>query len=115
MASYRLVVLSNATADREDEYNDWYTNQHIGDALAVPGFVAAQRFKVHSKITNPEIKTTHKYMTIYEIETDKLDKTLSELQRRHGAAEMPISDAIDIAGVSTSWYEVMTPRIVKKA
>lgn len=115
MSKYCLVVFSNATAGREDEYNDWYTNQHIPDTFKVPGFVAAQRFKVHSdNDADAKNETGHKYLTLYEIDTDQRDKTLSELQRRRGTPEMPVSDAIDSAGVSSTWYEAVTPRIVRE-
>src|SRR3546814_16369245 len=37
------IVLTNATPGDDEQFNDWYTNTHIPDVLAVPGFVAAQR------------------------------------------------------------------------
>ena len=41
-----LVVLSGPVApEREDTYNDWYTNVHLPDVLAVPGYVRAARYK----------------------------------------------------------------------
>lgn len=39
-----LVVLTNAVAGREDEFDDWYTNIHLRDALRFRGSIAAQRF-----------------------------------------------------------------------
>ncbi|MEQ9574230.1 MAG: hypothetical protein RLN77_01490, partial [Rhodospirillales bacterium] len=29
MAKYKLIVLINAIEGREDEFNDWFTNQHM--------------------------------------------------------------------------------------
>ncbi len=47
MAKYTFVVLSNPTTPaQEAEYNEWYNKIHIADVLNVPGFVAAQRFKL---------------------------------------------------------------------
>ena len=47
MAKYTFVVLSNPTTPgQEAEYNEWYDKIHIPDVLNVPGFVAAQRFKI---------------------------------------------------------------------
>ena len=47
MAKYTFVVLSNSTTPAEEaEYNEWYNKIHIPDVLNVPGFVAAQRFKL---------------------------------------------------------------------
>ena len=42
-----MVVQTGCEPGREDEYNDWYSNTHIPEVLAVPGFVGARRFKVH--------------------------------------------------------------------
>jgi hypothetical protein len=53
---------------REEEFNDWYSNIHIPDLLAVPGFVRAARY------VNPDPSSweTGKYLAIYEIETDNI-------------------------------------------
>ncbi len=41
-----LVVLSGpVSSERDDAYNDWYTNVHLSDVLAVPGYVRATRYK----------------------------------------------------------------------
>jgi hypothetical protein len=40
-----LVVLTNPRNGREDDFNDWYTNIHLRDALRFRGSIAAQRFK----------------------------------------------------------------------
>ena len=44
-----MLLVQSRPADpaREDEFNDWYTNTHIPEVCAVPGIVAAQRYKVH--------------------------------------------------------------------
>ena len=39
-----LVVLTNAVAGREDDFDDWYTNIHVRDALRFRGSIATQRF-----------------------------------------------------------------------
>ena len=33
-------------AGREDEHNGWYTDRHLQDVLAAPGFASAQGFMV---------------------------------------------------------------------
>lgn len=43
MQKYTLVILSNAIADREPQYNDWYDGQHLPDVLKVPGFRQRQK------------------------------------------------------------------------
>ena len=38
-----VVQTGPVSAEREDEYNDWYSGTHIPEVLAIPGFVAARR------------------------------------------------------------------------
>lgn len=106
MAKYCFVVLSNPVKGREDEYNDWYNSRHLTDVLAVPGFVAAQRFKV----AKPDSPLPHQYMALYEIETGNLSATLKEMYTRAGTDAMPISPALDLPGVSANVYEAIGER-----
>ena len=94
---YQFLVISNPVAGREAEYNEWYDRQHVHDVLRVPGFVAAQRFKVSGESTLPG-----RYVAIYEMETDDPAAALAELNARAGQSIMPISDALDIASVSVA-------------
>lgn len=109
MTQYRFVVLSNPVAGREQEYNDWYNNRHLADVLAVPGFAAAQRFQP----AKPDSGLPHKYLALYEIETDNLNATLKDMYSRAGTPAMPISEALDIKGVSAHVYKAITERVLK--
>jgi hypothetical protein len=85
-----FVVLSNAVAGREDEFNDWYDNRHLDDVLAVPGVVSAQRFALSSE---QRMAPPHpfQYLALYEIETDDLKKVIETLSQRSGTTVMPLS------------------------
>ena len=102
MAKHILVVLSNAVEGREEEYNDWYTNTHLRDILALPGFVSAQRFKLSDEQLRK--KGPHKYLAIYEIDGEDPKKALDAL-RKAIKEGMNISSALDTD--VTSW--VFTP------
>ena len=39
-------VLTHPVEGREADYNQWYTEIHLAEVLALPGFVAVQRFKL---------------------------------------------------------------------
>lgn len=94
MPKYNLIALTNALEGRDDEFNDWYTNVHLGDVLKLPGVVAAQRFRM-SETQHPPGSFEHRYMAIYEIEIDDIRTTLAELKRVGGTAAMPMSPALD--------------------
>ena len=105
MKHYNLVVLANPVPGRDVEFNDWYDNVHIGDILAVPGFVAAKRYKLVSdqKPHAPEVEW--RYLAIYDMETDDPIAALAEVRRRDGTDQMVISDAIDRSRTYARIYE----------
>lgn len=111
MASYRFVVLSNPTAGMETEFNRWYNEQHLQEVLAVPGFVGAQRFQIHEDSLVEGSAPSHKYLAIYEIETDDIESVLNDLRSRPGTPAMTISGAFDLSTVSPLVYEAITPRV----
>ena len=101
MAKSMFVVKSNPLEAREDEYNDWYDNQHVSEVLAVPGFVSAQRFVLADMNAN-EV-TVHRYLAIYEIEGD-LGSALAAL--RSAAPGMHISSALEPGSESLVYTEL---------
>ena len=71
MARYILVAETEcADPSREEEFNEWYNNVHIVDLLKYPGMVQAVRYKN----LDPEVNEQPKYLAIYEIEADDIDK-----------------------------------------
>lgn len=97
MARYRLVAFSNAADGRDDDYNRWYGRQHMPDVLAIPGMISAERYTCVGE-------GPHRYMAIYEIETDDLESLIAEFQKRAGTELMPISDALDRATAHLAFW-----------
>ncbi len=71
MAKHMLIVLTNAVEGRDDEFNEWYDNQHLDDVLKVPGIVAAQRYAL-SPVQRMEPPLPRAYFALYDIETANL-------------------------------------------
>ena len=107
MAHYQLVAFTNPVAGREDEYNAWYDGRHLPDVLAVPGFVAAQRFKV----ADDSAQAAHRYLAIYDIESDDVGATMERLMATVGTPAMMISDAMDASTVTATLYAPITPKL----
>lgn len=102
MPNYKMIVMSRPAAGREDEYNAWYQNVHLGELVALPGFKSARRFRYARSLVEGE---AYPYMSIYEIETDDIDAVLNTLR---GAAErgvLTMSDSIDLTDTSAVVYE----------
>jgi hypothetical protein len=80
MARHVLIAFTNAVEGREDEFNEWYTNQHMTDVLRCPGFVRGQRFSMSdAQRSEPP---PYKYMALYELATDDLADTLRDARTR---------------------------------
>ena len=93
MGRYNLIALTNPVDGRDEEFNDWYTNEHLADVLKLPGVMAAQRFCL-SDMQHRKEPLEWKYMAVYEIEIDDLSKTLSALAAASGTEAMPLSPAL---------------------
>lgn len=93
MARYIFAVQSNPAEGLEQEYNDWYSNQHLKDVRALPGVVSARRLALADKQILP---TPHnfKYFCLYEIELDDLQTFIDALMSRAGTERMPINKAM---------------------
>ena len=107
MKEYAYVVLSKPVAGREEEYNRWYSEKHLTDVIAVPGFVSAQRFR----ITDPQAEgaPAQPYMAIYTMRTDQPEAVLDQLRVLVETGQMDMSEAFDQESVVCILYEATTP------
>jgi hypothetical protein len=111
MGKYVLAVLTRPVKGREDEYNNWYTERHLDDVLAVPGFSAAQRFKIKGDPVRAD--PFWSYLAIYEMDVADPRTALDEMMRRSETDRMPISEAMD-QDLYCVVYEPITVRRVAK-
>ena len=65
------LVENNADPEREPQFNDWYDNMHLPDALRTPGFVRARRYERH------EFRDGRaQYLAMYEIDSADIAETM---------------------------------------
>jgi hypothetical protein len=115
MAKQILVVLTNPMPGQENEYNRWYTEQHLDDVLKVPGMIAAQRFKLAldgaKSLPGP-------YLAIYEMETSDPppdpQETFEALAKAANAGQMPVTPALDTVNIVASVFRPITERKVAR-
>lgn len=108
MQEYKFVVFTNPTAGLEHEFDDWYVNQHLPDVLQVPGFKAGQRFELER--TQVKDGRPWQFMTVFDIDTDDLRRTLDELVSRVNTAAMPMSPSIAEHRVAYV-FKAVTPKL----
>jgi hypothetical protein len=108
-----LVVISSPKPGQEDEYNRWYTDQHLRDVLELPGFVSAQRFKL--AVGPPTGGVPGSYLAIYEYESAGSDEDLqlafTLLQNATQSGQIVISQAMDPAQVFASLFAPITEKL----
>jgi len=88
---YILQVSTRALAGREEEFNRWYGEVHVGEVLAVPGFSSCRRFTALGMDGQP----TGEFIALYEVDTDDPAALLNRLFA--ASPTMRMTDAIDPA------------------
>lgn len=76
------------SAAREDEYNEWYDDTHLGEVLSLPGFVGARRFK--------PVDGEGPYVAVYEFEVDDPSSVMATLGEAAASGRLQMSDAMQM-------------------
>jgi hypothetical protein len=102
MQRYKMVVMSHPVKGREDDYNDWYQNVHLGELVALPGFKSARRFRLARSLVEGE---TYPYLAVYDIETNDIDSVLDNLRDMAENERLTMSDSLDTDNTHAVVYE----------
>ena len=107
-----LVVFSEPTEGAEDDYNDWY-NQHLTEVLDIPGFVAAQRFRVAEGAQLDGFPPPQRrYLALYEIDGEPADPIKILLERVHGG-EIVLPPSIQVDSIQAWCYSPIADRVTE--
>ena len=69
-----LMVWADVPAEKEEEFNRWYNEEHLGDLLSIPGVLNAARYVA--------ISGGPKYLACYELESpDVIESDAYQKQR----------------------------------
>lgn len=60
LSKYLFMVGVDVDPEKEQQFNEWYNNEHIPALLKVPGVIAAYRYESSTG--------TPKYIAVYELE-----------------------------------------------
>ena len=61
MANGLLLFMTDIDPAHEDEFNRWYEEEHLGERMAILGFLSARRFQA--------VQGAPKYLAIYDLES----------------------------------------------
>ena len=105
MARFSFVVYSNPVEGREEEYNDWYSNRHLKDLLAIPGVISARRFKLSGSQIRGAVQA-YRYLAIYDIEADDVSSFIDEMMLRTANGDIVRSTAMS-SDLSPVFWEAL--------
>jgi hypothetical protein len=72
------VVLSDARAEVEAEFNRWYDHSHVPGLLEVPGYRSGLRFRLVDDPALAHHGTRFRYLALYEIEDEASVPAISD-------------------------------------
>ena len=110
MPRYRMIMLSQAQAGREEEFERWYDETHIPEMLQVPGFLAAQRFRTAMNVVG---KTPYPFCTIYELEADSAKAAAGAMFGAMQRGQVTTSDLLDPANGQGFLCEEVRERVTR--
>jgi hypothetical protein len=92
MVKFTYLVLTNAVPGREEEFNRWYTEQHLPDVLRVPRGerTALQSHGAAAKSGASSVA----YLALYNCEAADPQVVTDGIQARVNTAEMQMSDTV---------------------
>jgi len=114
---YVMLVFANPIPGREAEFNDWYSNTHMGDLVQLQGWMGAQRFRI---VTNVQPRPTmagyaHGYLIIWDLEETEANAALSRMTAAISGGKSRLGAGFNYtpgAGANGT-FEVMGPRITR--
>lgn len=109
--AHRLVVFSAPKPGHEDEYNQWYNEVHLDEVVAIPGFVAAQRFRLSDDQLPGFPSSPHGYLAIYEFDRPP-GEPLATLAGELETEAITLPDAIDVDSIRPWAYSSISARTV---
>lgn len=95
--THLLVALTNELDGREEDFDEWYWNQHMPDGLRLPGCYAGRRY-----LLSPDGVGQYRHLAIYQFDVKDIGDTIDALAARAGTAEMPFTDAL--SPVFAAWF-----------
>ena len=113
MPKYTFLAFTNPIPGADEAaFNAWYDEHHVPDVLNVPGFVSARRFRIaHAQYPLNAHTPTHRYLALYEIETDDLAGAMNEIVARAGTADMMMIETMDMSTLNSPVYEEIVPAV----
>ena len=103
-----LAVQAAAKEGRDAEFNDWYTNVHLREILAIPGFTEARRYRVSRTQLGEWELPRARYLTLYSIDSADIAPPIQAVS--DALPTMSLSDSVDASLATAVVYEEIAHR-----
>lgn len=103
--NYLVMVLTEPTDGREDEFNDYYDNTHLDEVLATTTMTSAQRFKLVDEVGKV---CPLPYLAVYETEADAPEDVIKNLNATREQRKQ--SDALNMRTAGVWVFEQIGPK-----
>jgi hypothetical protein len=100
MARHIMIVFSEPAPGRDDEYNQWYNEQHVVDMLTIPAVNRVRRYRAATA------DQAGQYLAIYELECDDPAEVAMGIAALAERGELRRSDAI-VPGSQPQFYTLI--------
>lgn len=114
---YIYLVFANPIPGLEAQFNEWYSNVHMGDLVQLPGWVGAQRFRIVTTVQPPPTAAGYKhgYLMIWDLEASDAGTplALSRAAIAGGKSRKGAGFNYNAGAGSSETYEAMGPRITR--
>jgi hypothetical protein len=99
MARYHYAILSRSKPGQEEEFVNWYAQQHLDDVCKMPGVVSGKLFRLGLQKVYDLDAPVWTLMTHYELEGDDPQAIIDSIVAVSGSEIMPLSDALNKDGM----------------
>ncbi len=96
-----IMVWADIPADKEDDFNRWYNEEHLAELLSVPGILNAARYEA--------VKSGPKHLACYELENAAVVESEAFKNRPRTEWERRVSPSIIGVNHFNNVYEMIRP------
>jgi hypothetical protein len=96
-----MMVFADIPADKEDDFNRWYNEEHLAELLSVPGVLSAARYEA--------VMSGPKHLAFYELESAAVIETDAFKNRPRTEWGQRVSPIIIGDNVISNVYDMIRP------
>ncbi|MCH7621341.1 MAG: hypothetical protein IH870_05525 [Chloroflexi bacterium] len=102
-----MMVWMDVPADKEEEFNQWYNEEHLPELLAIPGVLNAARYEA--------VSSGPKHLACYELESPAVVETEAFTSRKPTEWAQRIGPRVIATNLINNVYQMIYPKELNPA